>query len=102
MIPQPPSGQGPVDPHGSYSTATTQRPPQHPGARAQGAPGGPPPGMMPPMFPPGYPPQFYPPPQKSGGGFTRGIFVTLATTIFGFSLLLNVYLLMFSVFSSSG
>lgn len=49
-----------------------------------------PPGMMPPMYPV---PQ--PPPQKSHS-FVRGIFVTLATSIFGFSLMLNIYLLLFS------
>jgi len=54
--------------------------------------------MMPPAF---YPP---PPPQKSGGGFARAIFTTLATTILGLSLALNVYLLIFSgvMKSSSG
>jgi protease-4 len=46
----------------------------------------PPPGMYPPP----------PPPPRRGGGFVRGIFVTLATTIFGFSLLMNVYLLIAS------
>lgn len=37
----------------------------------------------------------YPPP-KSSGGFARGIFLTLATTIFGLSLALNAYLLFLS------
>lgn len=51
-----------------------------------------PPGMpMMMMPPPGYFPA--PPPPKRGSGFARGIFVALATTIFGGSLLLNFYLL---------
>lgn len=42
-------------------------------------------------------PIFYPVPQSSSGwGFTRAIFTTLAVSIFGFSLTLNVYLLMVS------
>ena len=60
-------------------------------------PGGmPPPGMMPPpgFYPP--PPPYYPPPpppprQRS---FARAIFTTLATSVLGFSLLANVYLLL--------
>jgi protease IV len=59
-----------------------------------GAPMGPgympmmPPMMMPPMmpYPPGKPPR----------SFTRAIFLTLATSIFGFSILANIYLLMLS------
>lgn len=35
-----------------------------------------------------------PPPQGKSHSFVRGIFVTLATTIFGFSLMLNIYLLL--------
>jgi protease-4 len=64
-------------------------------------PGGPVPpmppfGMMPPMYPPPQPPQ-----QRHT--FVRGIFVTLATTIFGFSLMLNIYLLLLGgVMSSRG
>ncbi len=52
--------------------------------------------MMPPWF-------FPPPPPPRKHGFTRGIFVTLATTIFGISLLLNMYLLLFGgIFKTSG
>lgn len=40
------------------------------------------------------PPMFAPPPQAPRHSFTRGILVTLATTIFGFSLLLNLYMLL--------
>lgn len=85
MIPQPPPGQGPIDPRGAFS------PPP--------APGNVPPPMQqgwqpppPPMYPPPPPWMMHPPKQR--GGFVRGIFVTLATTIFGFSLALNVYLLL--------
>jgi hypothetical protein len=35
-------------------------------------------------------------PQPPRHSFVRGILVTLATTVFGFSLLLNLYLLVFS------
>lgn len=45
--------------------------------------------MMMPMPPVG----FYPPPPPPRGGFVRAIFITLATTIFGLSLVLNIYLL---------
>ena len=60
----------------------------------------PPPGSMPPpgMFPP---PMFMPPPPpRRERSFVRGIFMTLATTIFGLSLTLNIYLLMASGFLS--
>jgi protease-4 len=45
------------------------------------------------MYPP---PVFYPPPQPQRGSFARAIFTTLATTILGVSLALNVYLLLAS------
>ncbi len=64
-------------------------------------PPGPPPGGaggMPPFMPPqpGYyppPPPYYPRPPRS---FARAIFTTLATSVLGFSLLANVYLLIAS------
>jgi len=44
-----------------------------------------------------------PPPQRQrGGGFARGILVTLATTVFGLSLTLNLYLLLTTGFLGSG
>ncbi|HYO10654.1 MAG TPA: signal peptide peptidase SppA [Tepidisphaeraceae bacterium] len=56
----------------------------------------PPPGMMPPpMF-------MMPPPPKRERGFARGIFLTLAMTVFGLSLSLNVYLLVASGLLSGG
>jgi protease-4 len=56
-------------------------------------PGGPP---FPTPFPapPGFAPPGWPPPRK--GGLGRALLTTFATTLFGFSLLLNVYLLLFS------
>ena len=60
------------------------------------------PGMPPPGVGPGWgPPPMYPPPPKQGG-FARGIFITLATTIFGASLMLNLYLLLFAGLTSGG
>jgi protease-4 len=83
MMPQPPPGQGPVDPRGAFS------PPPAPGA---GAPT-PPPGYMPPMPPMMMmPPPYYPPPPR-GRNFAGAIFTTLATTVLGLSLLMNVIFL---------
>jgi len=102
MIPQPPPGQGPIDPHAAFT------PPDGSGAQPNSPPPRPPGGFMPPPFPPGMfpppPPMMYPPsfgqrPQRS---FARGIFMTLATTIFGLSLAMNVYLLLFSGAMSAG
>ncbi len=61
----------------------------------------PPPGMMqPPMGfgPPGGfpPPGWMPPPPPKKGGIGRALLTTFATTLFGISLLLNLYLLLFS------
>ena len=89
MFPQPPQGQGPVDPRGAFS------PPPGPGASA------PPPGQMPPMPPMMMMPPFYPPPPPPRGrSFAGAIFTTLATSVLGISLLLNVILL-FSTASSA-
>ena len=55
---------------------------------------------MPPMMPPM---MMYPmPPQKPRYSFVRGILVTLATSIFSLSLLLNFYLIMASGMMSGG
>lgn len=78
MFPPPPPGQGPVDPRGAI--------------------GGPPP-MYPPMMPMPFPPM---PPQRPGGGWTRGILLTLATTLFGLSLTLNIYLLIYTGLMGAG
>ncbi|HEX8520976.1 MAG TPA: signal peptide peptidase SppA [Tepidisphaeraceae bacterium] len=58
----------------------------------QGRPSMPPP----PQFAP--PPMYMmpPPPPRRGGGFVRGVFTVLATTILGISLTLNIYLLLAS------
>ena len=96
MTSQPPPGQGPIDPRGAFSPPP---PPPPPGWQPQQQQHVPPPHQMPPMpptppmYPPMYPPMFMPPPPRRGGGFVRGILVTLATTIFGLSLTLNLYLL---------
>jgi protease-4 len=108
MIPQPPPGQGPIDPRGAF------QPPPPPGGAGGGGfppqqyqqmpPGMMPPPGMPPMQPMGpggpmmmMPPMFYPPPppppKRSGGGFARAMLVTFATVLFGASLTLNIYLL---------
>jgi protease-4 len=92
MIPQPPPGQGPIDPRGAFNPP----PPPPPGYRP------PPPGMqpMPPMPPMMPPPMFMQPPKERS--FARAIFMTLATTIFGLSLAANVYLLLFSGLMAGG
>lgn len=46
------------------------------------------------------PPPWYPPPPKQRG-FARAIFTTLATTIFGISIALNLYLLAFGALMSA-
>jgi protease-4 len=90
MTPEPPPGQGPAVPP------------------AYGPPRGPmmpPMGSMPPMPPMMmYPPPQYPPPyppSRGGGGFAKAMLVTLATTLFGLSILLNVYLLLFHSIAGS-
>jgi hypothetical protein len=88
MLPPPPPGQGPIDPRGAFAPPPPPSP--HGG---MGAPIPPPPQMYPPMPMPMPPPYYFAPPASKQGSFARGILMTLATTIFGFSLLLNVYLL---------
>jgi protease IV len=122
MYPQPPPGQGPIDPRGAFNPPTPPGAPGVPQPAPMGAPLPPhmmssnlppqmnqmPPNMMPQMPPPPNfmmpPPMFMPPPPKQGGGFARSIFTVLATTILGLSLTLNVYLILTSVFvgGSSG
>jgi protease-4 len=95
MIPQPPPGQGPVDPRGAFTPPPA--PGQAPNAgQSMGAPptGFPPmgyPPMMPMMMPP---PMYYPPPPPRGRSFAGAIFTTLATSILGLSIMLNVFLLL--------
>src|SRR5439155_2544986 len=55
---------------------------------------------MPPWNPPSSMP--HPPQRQRGGVFARGILVTLATTVFGLSLTLNLYLLLTTGFLGSG
>jgi protease-4 len=94
MTYDPPPGQGPIDPRGAFQPPPPPgnfppppRPPMPPGA------------MMPPFPPPMFMP---PPPPRPRGGFVRGVFVTLATTIFGLSLTLNIYLLIVSGILTGG
>src|SRR5262249_3854068 len=95
------AGQGPIDPRGAFGP-----PPPAPGEAARPYPGhmGSGGGMPPPMPPPGYPPMppvgpMMMPPMWGGGpprkerSFAGAIFTTLATTILGLSIALNVYLL---------
>ena len=102
MIPQPPPGQGPIDPRGAF------QPPPPPGGGAYQQQYQAPPGM-PPGVPPGMPggpmmmmppPMFYPPPpqppRRQGGGIARAMLVTFVTVLFGASLTLNIYLLALS------
>lgn len=84
MYPPPPPGQGPVDPRGFGAGPT------------------PPPVGYPPMMPPPYMMHPPPPQPQRGGGWARGILLTLATTLFGVSLTLNLYLLLYTgLFSGS-
>lgn len=86
MFPQPPPGQGPIDPRG-----------------ATGAPMPPPPYQQMPPMPPMMPfPPMYPPPPRQGGGWAKSILITLATTIFGISLTLNIYLLLYTGLMGGG
>jgi protease-4 len=64
----------------------------------QPPPGGYPPMMMPPPPPP---PMYYPAPPKERS-FARAIFTTLAVSIFGFSLALNVWLLLTTILTAGG
>lgn len=111
MFPTPPPGQGPVESKNVFS------PPQPPvGAAGSGGPTGQPPhgpqgaGWFPPPIPPGspppmmYPPPMYPPPPppRSDRSFARVIFTTLAATIFGLSLMLNLYALLWLGMRSGG
>jgi protease IV len=109
-IPQPPPGQGPVDPRGAFAPPPPPGAPSHVAQQQYGGYTGPPQGgfgapNMPPPPPMMMPPPMYypPPPPKQGGGFARAIFMTLATAVFGMSIALNVYLLAFSsIFSGGG
>ena len=73
MIPQPPPGQGPVDPRGAFSPPPPPSgggpgwtPPPGPPPPPPGNGGGRPPGGMPmmPMMPVMMPPPYYPPPKQ--------------------------------------
>jgi protease IV len=109
MIPQPPPGQGPIDPRGAFAPPPPPPPTggMPPGMQPPGRPpqGPPPPGMYPPpqqmMMPPMPPPMYYPPPPRERS-FARAIFMTLATSIFGLSIAINAYILLFTGLMSGG
>ena len=52
--------------------------------------------FMPPPPPMGFPPQGWYPPPRQGRGFARVMLTTFASTLFGLSLMLNIYLLIIS------
>jgi protease-4 len=106
MIPQPPPGQGPIDPRTAFAPPlpTAQgfpNPGPMPGPvfqqQQQPQSGlGYPPGMMPPgMMPPGMipPPMFMPPPPRRRGGAGRAILLTLLVLGLFLSILGNIVLL---------
>src|SRR5205085_4268962 len=117
MVPQPPPGQGPIDPRGAFAAPPAPGPALAPGPQPGPGPGAAPPpaggprlqfgAPLPPqygppmMMPP--PPMFYPPPPAPHRerSVARALFTTLMTTVFGISLALNVYLLLASGLSSS-
>ncbi len=108
MTPRPPDGQGPIDPGAAF---TPPPPPGGPEQRSpfqqasQGTPGYPPMppgGFMPPPpmgFGPGFPPPppFFQPP-KAPRNLGCALITTFATTLFGVSLMLNIYLLVITGF----
>jgi protease IV len=95
MIPQPPPGQGPIDPRGAFNPPSPMSPQPGPGVQGMPYPPSayPPPGYppmaMPPMPPMGYPP---PPPRRSGG-IGRAIFMLMLFLFLLMSVLLNLVLL---------
>ncbi len=102
MIPQPPPGQGPVDPRGAFAPPSPPQggfgSPPFPGPMMSSYPG---PGMMPPAGPPAMPPppgymmSFPPlppaPPRRGGAG--RAILLTLLIVGLCLSLLVNLALM---------
>jgi len=91
MAQEPPTGQGPIDPHGVFSV-----PPPPPG-QARPPAGGPPPPFTPPTPPPPglYPPFGMFPPPRPRRSIVAGIFSALLIVVLIFSLILN-FLLVFS------
>jgi protease-4 len=107
MIPQPPPGQGPIDPRGAFTPAPPAQPayPQ-PGTMQQQQQSGPPPfgaqpqgpPMYPPMMPPPMmmPPPFMQPPfmqPPRRGGVGKVILFVLLLLLLGGSVLVNVLLM---------
>ena len=118
MIPQPPPGQGPIDPQGVFPSATGSAQPQAAGRMQNMSnmmPNGvppmqmpgqmpmqhgpqmiPPPGLMPlppGMMPPGMAPFPYPPPQQRRFGVGRAILIGALVMLLLFSVVLNLVLI---------
>jgi protease-4 len=101
MIPQPPPGQGPIDPRGAFTPAAPPPQPMPPGAMpqqvapppfgAQPGPMYPPPPMMPPPMMMMPPPFMQPPPRRGGVG--RALVWVFVLMLLGLSVLCNVLLL---------
>ena len=85
--PPPPAGQGPIDPRGAFSPPPAPGQTQGPPMQQQ---------FMPPPPPMGFPPPGWYPPPRQGRGFARVMLTTFASTLFGLSLMLNIYLLVIS------
>src|SRR4051794_38842301 len=102
MIPDPPPGQGPIDPRGAFSPPGSPLPSSGPpGAPAPGPSFNPPPINLPPGFSRGFPsmpapqqyqqypqyPQFMMQPPRRRASFVRSVATMLLTVAFGISLL---------------
>lgn len=94
MIPQPPPGQGPIDPREAFAPPPPPNAPMAPGMlpQQQQQQSGPPP-FPPGMRPPQYPPPFYPPPPPPRrGGIGRWITFFTLLFLLGLSVLINIAL----------
>src|SRR5438270_895298 len=84
-IPDPPPGQGPIDPRGAFS------PPPPPAGNA-GWSAQPPPARPPPGYPPQMMPQWGPPPPRKRG-FFKGLMIFLLLIGLAISFMANIALL---------
>jgi protease-4 len=109
MYPQPPPGQGPLDPRGAFSPPPAPNAAQGHPAAAPGAGPMPPPMMPPAGYPPMPPPPNFmppmymmpPPPPRRRGGFFRGLLIFCVITVLGISITLNIFLLAGTAFSGN-
>jgi protease-4 len=90
MIPQPPPGQGPIDPRGAFSAPPAPPVPQH--AAQQPGPYGAPPAPMYPMMPPPMMMPFAPQPPRRGG-VGRALLWAFVLILLAVSVLCNLLLL---------